>query len=141
VLTRKVANTVAWEIANRTARWSIGARFGLLRFLRARGLQRPRLVPELTTRQIYESADALYAPGRLHDTPVVLVRARTGTGDDQPYCEIYADDTLGWGRHTDRVTIIDADGGHSSMVREPFAQTLADAMASAVPASTGPSVS
>lgn len=140
VIIRKVVNTLAWEIANRAGRWSVGARFTLLRLLRARGLPWPRLVPALTVRQIYESADARHVPGCLHDTPVVLVRARTGSGDDQPYREIYADDTLGWGRHAGRVTTIDADGGHSSMLQEPFVQSLAVAMASAASASAGPAI-
>ena len=133
VIARKAANTVGWEITNRAARWSIAARFRLLRFLRARELPWPRFLPELTVRQIYESADARYDAGRLCDTTVVLVRALAGAGDDQPYREIYADDTLGWAAHTDRLTTIDADGGHSSMLQEPWVQPLAAAMAAAMP--------
>lgn len=130
VIARKVVNTAAWEITSRAAAWSVAARLTLLRFLRAYGLPWPRLVPALTVRQVYESAHARYAPGRLHDTPVIVVRARTGSGDDQPYQEIYADDTLGWGGLAERLTIVDADGGHSSMLQEPFVQSLAAAMAS-----------
>jgi len=136
IVARKLVNTVSWEIANRPVTWSVAIRYTVLRLLRARGRGWPRFLPPLSVRQIYLSADARYVPGRLSDSSVVLLRARAGVGDDQPYCEIYADDTLGWGRYADNLTIIDVDGGHSSMLQEPRVQGLAAAMASAVAAAT-----
>jgi len=129
VISRKLVNMLTWEIMERGTRLSVGVRFGLLRCLRARGLPWPRFLPELSARQIYESAEALYVPRPLSRAPVVLVRARAGVGDDAPYREIYADDTFGWRALTDKLVVIDIDGGHSSMLQEPFVQSLAVALA------------
>jgi thioesterase domain-containing protein len=62
---------------------------------------------------------------------VVLVRARAGVdgvADDTPYLDIYADETLGWRALIEHLKVIDVDGGHSSILREPFVQTLATAL-------------
>ena len=134
VISRKLVNMLTWEIVQRGRRWSVGARFRLLRYLRARGLQWPRFLPELSVRQIYELADARYVPKPLPDASVVLVRARAGVPHDTPYMddtanlEIYADDTFGWRGLTDKLVIIDVDGGHSSMLQEPFVRSLATAL-------------
>ncbi len=134
VISRKLVNMLAWEIIQRGTRWSVGARFRLLRYLRARGLQWPRFLPGLSVRQIYASAEALYVPRPLSHASVVLVRARAGVAHDTPdvddtaYLEIYADDTFGWRELTDKLVVIDVDGGHSSMLQEPFVQSLATAL-------------
>ncbi len=141
VISRKLVNMLTWEIVQRGRRWSVGARFRLLRYLRARGLQWPRFLPELSVRQIYESAEAPYVPKPLSHASVVLVRARAGVPHDTPYMddtayrEIYADDTFGWRGLTDKLIVIDVDGGHSSMLQEPFVRSLATALTPVVDAS------
>lgn len=129
VISRKLVNTLTWEIKQRWVRWWVSARFRLLRHLLARGWAWPRFLPELSVREIYESAEAHYVPRTLPDAPVVLMRARAaapGVADDTPYCEIYADEALGWRAVTAALDVIDVDGGHSSMLREPFVQSVAD---------------
>jgi thioesterase domain-containing protein len=134
VIWRKLANMLSWEIMQRGTRWSVGARFRLLRYLRARGLPWPLFLPGLSVRQIYASAEAAYVPRPLSHASVVLARARAGVAHDTPYVddtaylEIYADDTFGWRGLTDKLVVIDVDGGHSSMLQEPFVQTLATAL-------------
>jgi thioesterase domain-containing protein len=134
VISRKLVNTLTWEIMQRGTRWSVGARFRLLRYLRARGLQWPRFLPGLSVRQIYASAEALYVPRPLSHASVVLMRARAGVAhempdvDDTAYLEIYADKTFGWRELTDKLVVIDVDGGHSSMLQEPFVESLATAL-------------
>ena len=131
VISRKLVNTLTWEIMRRTTKWWVGARFLLLRKLLARGRPWPRLLPGLSVRQIYESADALYVARPLSSASVVLVRARAGVdgvADDTPYLDIYADETLGWRALIEKLSVIDAEGGHSSMLQEPFVQSLATAL-------------
>jgi thioesterase domain-containing protein len=128
VMSRKLVNTLTWEIMQRWVRWWVGARFRLLRNLLARGWTWPGFLPELSVREIYESAEALYVPRPLPEASVVLMRARAaapGVVDDTPYCELYADEALGWRAVTDTLDVIDVDGGHSSMLREPFVRSLA----------------
>ncbi|MBO0756077.1 MAG: hypothetical protein J2P54_09470, partial [Bradyrhizobiaceae bacterium] len=140
VISRKFVNVLAWEIMQRGTRWSVDARYRLLRYLRARGLPWPRLLPALSVRQIYASAEALYVPKPLSRASVVLVRARTGVEEDAPYLEIYADDTFGWRALTDKLVVIDVDGGHTTMLRESFVESLATALGpmTATSASVGP---
>jgi thioesterase domain-containing protein len=139
VISRKVANALAWEIMQRSLRWSIGVRFLLLRSLLAWSLPWPTLMPGLSVRQIYESAEARYVPKPLSRVSVVLVRARmaiAGVENDTPFVDVYADENLGWPSLTDELNVIDVDAGHSSMLREPFVQSLASVLGSrfAVPA-------
>jgi thioesterase domain-containing protein len=132
VISRKIVNTLTWEIKRRGTKCWVDARFLLLRKLRARGRSWPRLLPGLSVRQIYESADALYVARPLPRASVVLVRARAGVegvADDIPYLDLYADETLGWGALMEQLNVIDVDGGHSSILREPFVQSLATALA------------
>jgi thioesterase domain-containing protein len=138
VITRKLLNTLTWEIVQRGMKWSIGARFKLLRYLRARGLPWPRFLPELNVRQIYESAEALYVPRALSQASVILVRARAGEGGDLPCREIYADDTFGWRLLTNKLVALDVDGGHSSMLQEPLVQSLVTAIAPITAAPVNP---
>jgi thioesterase domain-containing protein len=134
VISRKLVNMLTWEIKQRGTRWSVGTRFRLLRYLRARGLPWPRFLPGLSVRQIYASADAVYVPKPLSNTCVVLARARAGVAHDIPdvgdtaYRELYADDTFGWRELTAKLVVIDVDGGHSSMLQEPFVRSLATAL-------------
>jgi FkbH-like protein len=127
-ITKKVTNALMWEIAQRGKRWSAQARFTLLREVLARNISWPAFVPELTVRQIYDTAEARYVPNQVSIAPIVLARARLGDGSDTPYRHIYEDETLGWGSLAHNLTVIDVDGGHSSMLQERFVDSLAKAL-------------
>jgi thioesterase domain-containing protein len=134
VILRKLTNVISWEIMQLGTRLSVGLRFRLLRRVRSRNLPWPRFLPELSVRQIYESAEALHVLKPLSQASVVLVRAQAGVVHDMPhvddtaYREIYADDAFGWRALTDKLVVIDADGGHSSILEEPFVESLAAAL-------------
>ena len=78
----------------------------------------------LTARQIYECAEATYVPQRILGTNVILVRASSGESGDTPYIDLYSDNTLGWGAVVTDLRIADVDGGHYSMLQEPFVEHL-----------------
>jgi thioesterase domain-containing protein len=130
IVSRKLVNVLEWEIMRHAGRWWVRARFNLLHQLLARQLPWPRYLPELSLRQIYESAEAHYVPKPLRGVPTVLARARHRTPilSDTPYRVIYADETLGWGTTTQDLAIVDVEGGHSTMLEEPFVQSLAAAL-------------
>jgi thioesterase domain-containing protein len=90
----------------------------------------PRMQPQLSALQIYESAAARYVPKPLCGASVVLVRAQHQTPifQDAPLRAIYADETFGWGALTQDLTFIDVDGGHMTMLQKPFVQSLAEAL-------------
>jgi FkbH-like protein len=125
---RKLANAMRYEIVQRGTQWSVRARFWLLRELLSRELEWPRFMPELTVRQIYDSAEARYTPSPLPLPSVVLARAQTGEANDTPYRNIYADETFGWSAVAQGLAVVDVEGGHSTMLQEHFVDSLAGAL-------------
>jgi FkbH-like protein len=122
---KKAWNFLSWEATSQFTKWSVLARFRLLQTLLARRKPWPRSVPGLTVRQIYECAEATYVPQRiLGRTNVILVRASSGESGDTPYIDLYSDNTLGWGAVVTDLRIADVDGGHYSMLQEPFVEHL-----------------
>lgn len=129
VLSRKAFNAAAWEIGNRSRQLWVRARFRFLRHVLRRGLAWPRFVPSLTVRQIYDSAELGYRPSPGSSTTLMLVRARSGQGGDTPFREVYADDELGWRNVSRDLLVEDVEGGHYTMLQEPFAQAVAEKIA------------
>ena len=122
---RKGWNWLSWEVHSRLTKWSADARFQLLQFLLRRNAPWPTIMPPLTFRQIYQRAEAAYAPKVLTGPEIMLVRAKAGEAGDTPYIELYTDNTLGWNGLVPHLRISDVDGGHYSMLQEPFAEELA----------------
>lgn len=128
VITRKLGNAVQWEARKVFLRWSTRARFGLLQNVLLRGWKWPAIVPSLTFREIYDSAENKYIPQPLAGPNTVLIRATVGENADTPYLDVYSDDSLGWKGLASSLTIADVEGGHSSMLQEPFVASLADTL-------------
>jgi thioesterase domain-containing protein len=137
---RVLVRAFARKIGDQGEQWSLRARFYLLHQVLRRRLPWPRFVRQLSPVQICESAGARYVPKPLHDTSVVLVRAqrRSIILDDTPYRMVYTDERLGWGSLIRNLTIIDADGGHSTMLQEPFVGAVAAALMRCINDSASP---
>jgi len=128
IFIRKAANTIRWQLSTLFARWSARLRFKLLGRVLQRSGKWPEIIPSLSVRQIYECAEDLFSPRPISTTNTVLVRASFGEDDDTPYTDIYSDRALGWAAFVPNLTIVDVQGGHSSMLQEPFVHSLADAL-------------
>jgi FkbH-like protein len=126
---KKAWNLLRWEVTSRIEKRSVRVRFRLLQALLARRKPWPHSVPGLTARQIYECAEATYLPRRFLGPTVVLARATTGHSGDTPYVDLYADNTLGWGAVGADLRIADVDGGHYSMLQEPYVEQLGQTIA------------
>jgi thioesterase domain-containing protein len=99
--------------------------------LLGRGAAWPAFLRELSVREIYDSAEAKYFPKALSDVHVLLVRAESDKLNDiadTPYREIYSDDMFGWSSVCAKIEVIDVAGGHSSMLQEPYVESLASAL-------------
>jgi thioesterase domain-containing protein len=130
-IAHKVFSASRWELLNgwkRWSVWSVRARFRLLRELLSHDLTWPKFLPELSTLDIYNSAEARYLPKPLSLPSIVLVRAQRGTGNDTTCRHIYADETFGWAAIANRLTVVDVQGGHSSMFQDRFVDSLAEAL-------------
>jgi thioesterase domain-containing protein len=125
---RKLTNALSWEITERSRRLWVKIRFKLLQNILAQKRGWPTFLQEMTVRQIYDSAEAHYRPKPISLSSMLLVRAKVGEGDDTPYREIYSDDTLGWRRLVRNLTVLDVNGGHSSMLQEPFVDSMVEAL-------------
>jgi thioesterase domain-containing protein len=90
----------------------------------------PSWVRRLSVRRIYSFAEARYRPRGKVRREIVLYRATHGDGADEPITRHYEDPLLGWGRRTaEGVRVIEAPGGHSSMLQEPNVAGLAGDLA------------
>jgi acyl-CoA synthetase (AMP-forming)/AMP-acid ligase II/thioesterase domain-containing protein len=127
-ISRKLTNTLVWEINRQAKNFAVKLRFTLLRQLLSRGMAWPNFVPELSAQQILNSAQACYVPKPVTIPSILLVRAKSGEGIDTPYSKIFADASLGWDSVAKNLTVIDVDGGHSSMLQEGFVDSLANSL-------------
>jgi thioesterase domain-containing protein/acyl carrier protein len=128
----KLRNFLVWQISSRGKQVLTRVRFRILRELLGRGSAWPGFLGELSVREIYDSAEAQYFPKTLSDSGVLLVRAESGTASDigdTAYREIYSDDTFGWNSICPQIDVVDVAGGHSSMLQEPFVESLASVLA------------
>jgi phthiocerol/phenolphthiocerol synthesis type-I polyketide synthase E len=124
-MSHRMLNAALWEITDRGQRWSVRARFRLLRVLLRRDRAWPKFVPALSAQEICSCAQACYVPKPLLSSSVVLVRPQTGSGDDTPYREIYADEAFGWATVATHLAVVDVEGGHSTMLQEQYVDSLA----------------
>jgi FkbH-like protein len=137
-LARKGFAWIRWEITRNGMSLFTRVRFALLSAILKSGRQWPKFIPPLNVREIYDSAEARYTPARLALPRVVLARATNGYADDTPYREIYVEEGLGWEAIASQLKIVDVEGGHSSMLREQFADSLAQALMPYLPAKAEP---
>lgn len=122
-------NLLRYESSAYYARISARLRFRLLQILLRRGWSWPAWLPGLTVAEIYSALEARYKPPCLSSVPVLVVCASRGEDQDTPYREIFTDDALGWGRFTSELAVAHVDGGHASMLQEPFVGSLSTVLA------------
>jgi thioesterase domain-containing protein len=124
---RKAGNLSAYLAGQQVKEVWDEIRLRLLRFYLDRGRAVPRLLEQIPVRTVYLFAERTYQPESKFDGELLLLRATTGEGTDEPYINRYEDPSLGWGRRaTHGVRVCDVAGGHSSMLQEPHVQILAE---------------
>lgn len=127
VMGQKVFNLFAYEFRTRVNRFMSWVRFRIFQTALDRGRPVPEWAEGLSVRFIYEMAEQSYVPCGKYDVPVVLMRATSGEGDDEPLVKQYVDAMLGWPAYVaGKVDLIDVPGGHSSMLKEPHVAVLAE---------------
>ena len=127
VIARKVRGTLAYEIAKRREQARDRRSLETLRRVLTEGGEWPAGQPSLDFRAIYNHAEHAYLP-MPSTVPALLVRATQGTGDDIPYAQVFKDPTLGWAPIVSDLVVVDVEGGHASMLQEPQAASLVDAI-------------
>ena len=131
--TRKAKNLTAYLVGQRVKDLRDEVRMRLFRFHQDRALKLPRALERIPVRTVYLFAEKSYKPDAPFDGELVLFRATSGDGPDEPAVEQYADPLLGWGRRVLRgVRVHDVAGGHSSMLQEPSVRALAAQIQSSI---------
>ena len=86
----------------------------------------PEWLPSLTVREIYLAAARQYKPHPSERVRALVFRATEYGGDEPPFRDLLVDPDLGWrGLLGDRVTIVDAPGGHSNILQQPHVAAVA----------------
>jgi hypothetical protein len=107
-----------------------------IRLCRDRGLAPPRWVRAVPVTTLCTLAVEGYRASHRVREQIVLFRATSGVGDNEPVAQVYADPLLGWEARTAKgVRCIDVPGGHLSMLQEPDVAILADRLRTVLPAS------
>jgi FkbH-like protein len=140
VLARKVANVASYEVGRLRTQSRDRRLVRLLERVLSEGGAWPASVRSLDFRAIYNHAERRYAPTRSTSLRALLVRARSGSasGGDMPYVDVYEDPAFGWRGLVADLEIVDVDGGHSSMLQEPHAASLASALRARLQAESAP---
>jgi amino acid adenylation domain-containing protein len=123
----KLVNMATYESLHQSKRLRGRLLFEVLRHGRfADGQTWPEWLPPLTVREIYLAAVRHYQPRPSQRVRAVVFSATEHGGDEPPFRELLVDPDLGW--HAllgDRVTLVDAPGGHSNILQQPHVATVA----------------
>jgi FkbH-like protein len=124
---RKARNFSAYVLGERFKNIRDELRMRLFRMYLDRRHPLPWALQQIPVRTVYLFAEKGYRPDGPFDGRLVLFRATRGEGSDEPYVDRYTDPLLGWDqRATQGVRVYDVPGGHSSMLQEPYVETLAE---------------
>jgi thioesterase domain-containing protein/acyl carrier protein len=129
VLAAKARGYLTHEVESRARAAHQRFAVATLRLCLDRGWPLPRWARNLPIRTVYTQAESRYRPRSRVREEIVLYRATSGEGSDEPYVQLYDDPLLGWGPRSEKgVRTVDVPGGHGSMLREPEVAALADAL-------------
>jgi thioesterase domain-containing protein len=127
IVFRKATGYLGYELGRRTR--GIVDRFSVatLDLCLRHDFPLPAWARGLPVRTVYAWAQARYRPGAKLLRQILLFRATEGHGADESFVNLYEDPLLGWGQRTRQgVRVIEAAGGHSSMLQEPHVSGLAE---------------
>jgi FkbH-like protein len=137
-LFKKARNFTVYVVRDHSQRVWDRIRLRLFRAFLQRGQRPPNFIGTVSVRTAYLFAERHYRPEAPFDGELVLFRATLGTDIDEPYVQRYEDPLLGWGpRATGGVHAVDVPGGHSSMLREPYVDVLAEQLQSVIDEALG----
>ena len=122
-LVRKAMSVIRYEWDSRITSIRLEAQLRKLRASLDNGVHPRRGSHQLTVRQIISFAQRTAGTHGHLTGNALLLRARKGDGTegDQPFVEVFADPLFGWADSVEgKVIVADVDGGHSSMLQEPF---------------------
>lgn len=125
-LAEKARSFLHYAVATRLRHARLRVAVAALRFCIDRRLTPPLWVRQVPVRAVYLDAEARYRPRHKVKEEIVLFRATSGEGAEEPLAHRYLDPRLGWEQRTCKaVRVIDVPGGHGSMLQEPHVEVIA----------------
>ena len=122
----KISNLLRYEMYKRFETIRDHFRCNLLRYYLDRNFVIPKFLYDISFRTLYLFAEKDYIPKTIYQGELMLLRATSGDGVDEPYIEKYTDPFLGWEKRTmAKVKVYDVSGGHASMLQNPYVEDLA----------------
>jgi amino acid adenylation domain-containing protein len=142
---RKIGNTLGYELRSRLARTRDHTKMRLFRAFLDQGWDLPPFLANIPVRVVLRFAEKEYVLPEPYDGEVLLFRATQKSSafdgtliDDTPYVELFEDSHLGWeGKTTRGFVPFDIPAGHSSMLQEPHVDRIALAMQGYIDAALG----
>jgi len=135
----KLRNFLAYHIGRSARQLRDRLRIRLLQTWLDLGLRPSRWLGVPAPITIVHAEHAYRPPQVLEAAHLVLFRATSGVDVDAPFIDFFEDPLLGWGSRSARgVRVVDVGGGHTSMLQEPHARALAEALQEAIDASLAP---
>jgi thioesterase domain-containing protein len=122
----KLGNVTSFELKRTAGRFASATKLFLLRNVYKGGQGWPGNVPPPTVRETYAGAERAFQPRPIDDVTLTVYAATSGTGSNEPFCEILSDPLFDWqGLSRQSVVRVDVPGGHSTMLQEPNVEVLA----------------
>ena len=132
---QKGTNTLRYEISTTYNKVETCARTHAFQWFQDNNKPLPATLQTLSTKDLILFAYKNYHPGDSTEEQlagkVLLIRATEGNGTkaDTAYIKEYADPLFGWSRYSRQtITVCDVPGGHSTMLSNTHAQSLASAI-------------
>ena len=142
LLQSKTQNLIQYETSQQLERIKSTLRPRLFRWYQDKGKTPPEYLQQLSVYDLFMFAYREYKPIRKLQSEMLLIRATQGNGSkaDAPYITQYEDPLLGWNNWTDRpIQTKDVPGGHSTMLNNQNARSLAETIESFIEEKLNPS--
>ena len=128
---QKGTNVLRYEALSKSKKALVSLQAYALTFCQERNWSIPQVLQSLSIRDLLIFAYEHYQPTQTFGGQVLLIRATCGDGShaDRPYIEEYVDPSFGWQDFCERaITLQDAPGGHSTMLKDENVDVIAKAI-------------
>jgi amino acid adenylation domain len=132
IISGRIYSVLSYEIRSRYNKRKTKLKMKLFRFFLDRGLPLPAFLRDISVDAALRFAEKEYVVPSPYQGEAILLRATSrdpaleGIVNDTPYKELFADPMLGWEGKVSELATYDIPAGHSSMLREPHVEQVAN---------------
>lgn len=133
MILRRARNVIVYEATSRYTRHKTRLKIKLMRAMLDRGMRLPKFLRGISVDAVLRFAEKEYVVPPPYQGETLLFRATSRDPaldkivNDTPYIEIFVDPLLGWEDKVSNLAVYDVPAGHSSTLRAPHVQLVANA--------------